>query len=150
MDRINKVENMTKKLNWISIILAVIGILDSIYLLVYKISNNNAMCLGNGDCATVNASRYSEIYGIPVSLLGLVAYLAVLALLIFEMRNIVTKENSNLLVFGISLVGVVFSAYLTYIEYFVIYAVCPFCVLSAVVITLLFILSIIKLFRPQN
>ena len=141
---------MIKKFTWASIILASIGVLDSIYLFIYKISNNNAMCLGNGDCATVNASRYSEIYGIPVSLLGLFAYLAILTLLIFEIRNIVTKGNSNLLVFGISLVGVIFSSYLTYIEYFVIYAVCPFCILSAIVITLVFILSIYKLLKASN
>ncbi len=136
---------MIKKLSWASIFLALIGVLDSTYLFIYKISNNNAMCLGNGDCATVNASRYSVIYGIPVSLLGVLAYLAILALLIFEFRNIITKENSNLLIFGICLVGVIFSAYLTYIEFFVIFAVCPFCILSAIVITILFIISIIKL-----
>lgn len=141
---------MNKKITWVSFILALIGILDSIYLFIYKLSNNNAMCLGNGDCATVNASRYSEIYGIPVSLLGILAYLAILILIIFEVRNIFTKENSNLLVFGISLVGVIFSAYLTYIEYFVIFAVCPFCILSAVVITLLFIISIYKLFKASS
>lgn len=141
---------MNKKITWLSIILAGIGIIDSTYLLIYKLSKNNAMCLGNGDCATVNASRYSEIYGIPVSLLGILAYLAILALLIFEYRNIFTKENSNLLVFGISLVGVIFSAYLTYIEYFVIFAVCPFCILSAIVITLLFIISIFKLFKASS
>lgn len=141
---------MNKKITWVSFILALIGIMDSIYLFIYKLSNNNAMCLGNGDCATVNASRYSEIYGIPVSLLGILAYLAILILIIFEVRNIFTKENSNLLVFGISLVGVIFSAYLTYIEYFVIFAVCPFCILSAVVITLLFIISIYKLFKASS
>jgi len=136
---------MINKLTWSSIILATIGILDSTYLFIFKISNNNAMCLGNGDCATVNTSPYSVVYGIPVSLLGMLAYLAILALLIFEFRNIVTKENSNLLVFGISLVGVIYSAYLTYIEFYVIFAVCPFCILSAIVITILFIISIIKL-----
>jgi uncharacterized membrane protein len=141
---------MNKKLIWASIVLTLIGILDSTYLLIYKISKNNAMCLGNGDCSTVNASRYSEIYGIPVSLLGLLAYLAILALLIFEFRNIFTKENSNLLVFGVSLVGVLFSVYLTYIEFFVIYAVCPFCIISAVVITMIFIISIIKLLKASN
>jgi len=141
---------MNKKLTWASIFLALVGVLDSTYLFIFKLSKNNAMCLGNGDCATVNASRYSEIYGIPVSLLGLLAYLAILALLIFEYRNILTKGNSNLLVFGISLVGVIFSAYLTYIEYFVIFAVCPFCILSAIVITILFIISIFKLFKASE
>jgi len=141
---------MIKKITWASIFLALIGVIDSFYLFIFKLSKNNAMCLGNGDCATVNASRYSEIYGIPVSLLGLIAYLAILALLIFEYRNIVTKENSNLLIFGISLVGVIFSAYLTYIEYFVIFAVCPFCVLSAIVIALLFFISIYKLLKVSS
>ncbi|HBG75317.1 MAG: hypothetical protein A2X25_12290 [Chloroflexi bacterium GWB2_49_20] len=141
---------MNKKLIWASIVLTIIGVLDSTYLLIYKISKNNAMCLGNGDCSTVNASSYSEIYGIPVSLLGLLAYLVILALLIFELSNIFTKENSNLLVFGISLVGVLFSAYLTYIEFFVIYAVCPFCIVSAVVITFLFIISIISLVKTSK
>ena len=126
-------------------ILSVIGLIDSVYLLIYKLSNNNAMCLGSGDCATVNASRYSELYGIPVALLGVLAYLAIIILVFFEMRNLFTKENSSLLIFGISLVGVLFSGYLTYIEYFVIHAVCPFCVASAIVITIIFIISLIRL-----
>jgi uncharacterized membrane protein len=141
---------MNKKLIWASLILAMIGTLDSIYLLVYKISKNNAMCLGNGDCSTVNASRYSEIYGIPVSLLGIMAYLVIVSLLILELREIMTNDNANLMVFGISLVGVVFSAYLTYIEFFVIFAVCPFCIVSAIVITLIFILSIVRFFQTEN
>ena len=141
---------MKKKTIWITMILAGIGLIDSIYLYIFKISSNNAMCLGNGDCATVNASRYSELYGIPVSLLGILAYLAIIVLLIFELRNIFTKENSNLLVFGIGLVGVLFSAYLTYIEYFVIYAVCPFCVASAIVITVIFIISTIRLIKSLS
>ena len=141
---------MKKKTIWITMILAGIGLIDSIYLYIFKISSNNAMCLGNGDCATVNASRYSELYGIPVSLLGILAYLAIIVLLIFELRNIFTKENSNLLVFGVGLVGVLFSAYLTYIEYFVIYAVCPFCVASAIVMTVIFIISTIRLIKSLS
>lgn len=141
---------MTKKLNWVSMILTITGILDSVYLFIYKISNNNAMCLGSGECSTVNASRYSTINGIPVSLLGILAYLAIFILLILELRKVFSSDNSNLLVFGISLVGVLFSAYLTYIEFYVIHAICPFCIISAVVITLIFIISIIKLVRASK
>ena len=108
------------------------------------------MCLGNGDCSTVNSSRFSVIYGIPVSLLGMIAYLAIFILLALELRKILTRENSNLLVFGLSLVGVLFSAYLTYIELYVIHAVCPFCVVSAVVITVIFLISIIRLARASS
>jgi uncharacterized membrane protein len=150
LDRNYNRKKMTKKLNWVSMILAVIGILDSVYLLIYKITNNYAMCLGSGDCSTVNASRYSTIYGIPVSLLGILAYLAILIFLILEFRNLFSSDNSNLLVFGISLVGVLFSAYLTYIEFYVIHAVCPFCIVSAIVITLIFIISIIKLVKASK
>jgi uncharacterized membrane protein len=138
---------MNKKLIWASLVLAFIGMLDSVYLLIYKISKNNAMCLGNGDCSTVNASRYSEIYGIPVSLLGILAYLAIMALLFLELRKIISRDNSTLLVFGLSLVGVIFSAYLTYVEFYVIHAVCPFCIISAIVIALIFVISIIRLFQ---
>jgi uncharacterized membrane protein len=141
---------MKNKSIWTTLILAGIGLIDSVYLLIFKLSNNNAMCLGNGDCATVNASRYSELYGIPVSLLGVLAYLVIIILVFFELRNLFTKDNSNLLVFGVSLVGVLFSAYLTYIEYFVIFAVCPFCVVSAIVISAIFILSTIRLVKNLN
>ena len=132
------------------LVLAGFGLVDSIYLYIYKLSNITAMCLGNGGCATVNASRYSELYGIPVSLLGVFAYLAIIILPLLELRNIISEDNSNLLVFGVSLVGILFSAYLTYIEYFVIYAVCPFCVASAVIITIIFIFSSIRLARNLN
>jgi len=142
--------NMTSKITWASMVLAIIGLLDSAYLFIYKISKNNAMCLGSGDCSTVNASRFSEIKGIPVSILGFIAYLAIIILLFLEIRKLYSSENSNLMVFGISLVGVFFSAYLTYIELYVIHAVCPFCVLSAVVITLIFIISIVKLVKASS
>ena len=141
---------MTHKIKWISVSLALIGLLDSTYLLIYKISRNNALCLGNGDCATVNASRYSEIYGIPVSLLGMLAYLAILLILLLESRFVFFKTWSNYLVFGFSLVGVLFSAYLTYIEYYVIFAVCPFCLGSAIIIALIFIFSIIRMGIPSE
>jgi len=141
---------MQKKLVWASIVISILGFLDSLYLLIFKLSKNNAMCLGNGDCSTVNSSRFSVIYGIPVSLLGMIAYLAIFILLALELRKILTRENSNLLVFGLSLVGVLFSAYLTYIELYVIHAVCPFCVVSAVVITVIFLISIIRLARASS
>ena len=140
---------MDKKLRWASVILTILGIMDATYLYIYKLSSNDRMCLGSGDCATVNYSRYSEVYGIPVALLGLLAYLVILGISILETRTTFFKTNANLLIFGISLVGVLFSAYLTYIELFVIFAVCPFCVISAILITLIFILSIIRLMRPQ-
>ena len=73
-----------RKLTWASIAFTILGILDATYLLIFKLSNNHAMCLSNGGCDVVNASRYSEIYGIPVSVFGILAYLAILATLVIE------------------------------------------------------------------
>lgn len=128
-----------------SLILAGIGIADAGYLLVYKLTSNDRMCLGSGDCATVNYSPYSEVYGIPVSLIGLLGYLAIAGVLWLETRSSFFEEHGPLVVFGLSLVGVLFSAYLTYIEAAILHAYCPFCVLSAIVITIIFILSIVRL-----
>jgi len=133
--------------SWLIGIFAILGVLDALYLLIYKLSGNNQMCLGNGGCHNVNFSSYSEIYGIPVSALGLAAYLVIIAILVLEPRLRLVKENGPLALFGISLVGVAFSAYLTYLEFYVIHAVCPFCITSAIVITLIFILAIIRLVK---
>ena len=105
------------------------------------------MCLGNGGCHNVNFSPYSEINGIPVSVFGIVAYLAILCILVLEGRVKIAKENGPLAIFGISLGGVAFSAYLTYLEIYVIHAICPFCVASAIAITFIFILAIIRLVK---
>jgi len=132
---------------WTSLVLACLGILDATYLLIYKLTNNNAMCLGNGGCHDVNFSPYSQIAGIPVSVFGLVAYLAMAVILLLESRLNFAKDNGPLAVFGISLAGTAFTVYLTWIELYVIHKVCPFCVASAVIITLIFILAIIRLIK---
>jgi uncharacterized membrane protein len=132
---------------WTTFGLACLGVLDAIYLLVYKLTNNNAMCLGNGGCHNVNFSSYSEIGGIPVSVFGIVAFLIIVGLLLLEPRLKIVKENGPLAIFGISLAGVAFTAYLTWLEVYVIHAICPFCVASAVIIALIFILAIIRLFK---
>jgi len=132
---------------WSTMVLTILGTADSVYLLIYKLTGNPYMCLGNGGCHNVNFSPYSEIYGIPVSLFGIAAYLAIVVILALEARVKIAKENGPLAIFGISLVGVGFSAYLTYLELYVIHAVCPFCVASAVLITLIFILAVIRLVK---
>jgi uncharacterized membrane protein len=105
------------------------------------------MCLGNGGCSTVNASPYSEIYGIPVAAVGLIGYLAIIGSLILENFSSFFEDNGPLLEFGMGLVGVVYSAYLTYLELYVIHAVCPFCVASAITITLCFVFALIRLIK---
>jgi len=139
-----------KKFASISLIIALVGMLDSAYLTWLKITHTEAYCIGGiGDCSTVNSSRYSEIRGFPIALLGLLAYLVIAGILFLETRHRFFKDNGNMLVFGFSLIGTLYSAYLSYLEATVIRAWCPFCVASAIAITMVFILSIVRLARYQ-
>lgn len=141
---------MDKKLYWGAIISAVAGAAVSIYMTIYKLTDNNSMCLGSGDCATVNASKYSEVYGIPLGVIGLVGYVGILLMLWLEKRHPLGKEYGNLLAMGMSFAGFIYSLYLTYLELYVIKAICPFCVASAVAITLCFIFTFIRFVRGEN
>jgi uncharacterized membrane protein len=130
--------------------LAIIGLLVSIYMTIYKLTNNEAMCIGSGGCSVVNASRYSEVNGIPVALIGVGGYVAILALLFLERRPGFFAENGTMALFGISLVGFLFTLYLIYVEIKLIHALCPFCLASQTVMTIIFILSVTRLIRqPQ-
>jgi uncharacterized membrane protein len=130
---------------------AIIGWIDSIYLIFIKYANNRAFCLpGIGDCYDVNHSSYSEISGIPIALLGALGYLAILLMLWLEKKNAFFQENSQLFVFGLSLIGVLYSAYLTYIEIAVLKAICPFCVLSAISMILIFVITTARLAKGAS
>lgn len=135
----------TDRLRLISVALAGLGLLDSAYLTIIKLANATAICADIGDCDTVNNSRYAEIGGIPIALLGAGAYLVMLLLLIWEPRLGENGDYARLGVFGIALAGTLYSFYLTYLEIAVLRAICPFCVLSAVSITVLCILGLVRL-----
>jgi uncharacterized membrane protein len=129
----------------ISLISTIIGLLDSIYLSWIKLANQEAICAGIGDCDVVNTSEFSEFGGIPIAVFGAGFYTIILVLLMIEERSIFWQNNSQLFVFGLSLGGTIYSGYLTYLEIAVIHAICPFCVLSAIAMLVIFILSLIRL-----
>lgn len=124
-----------------SILLAVLGLLDSIYLVWVKYTGTYALCGPLGNCESVNSSQYSEIFGIPISLLGAGAYAIMIVLLLLENRGQIWSEFSSMIVFGMSLIGVLYSIYLTYIEVAVLKAICPYCVISAIILVILLLLS---------
>jgi uncharacterized membrane protein len=138
---------MEKRLRQITIALSVIGLLVSIYMTIYKITNNESMCIGSSGCSEVNASRYSEINGIPVAVLGVIGYTAILALLFLEQRPGVFQQNGTMMFFGVSLLGFLFTLYLIYLEVALIKAYCPFCLTSQAVMIVIFIISVIRLVR---
>jgi len=127
--------------------LAIIGLVVSIYMTIYKVTSNDALCLGSGDCSSVNASRYSEVYGIPIATIGIAGYFAILLVLLYERRDSFFQKNGPLMVFGMALAGFIFTIYLIYIEFAILKALCPFCLTSQVAMTILFIISIARLIR---
>ena len=143
---------MDKKLSWVSVGLAILGVLVSIYMTIFKLTSNNAMCLGSGDCSTVNASKYSSVYGIPVAFVGVLGYLAILGVLIMQDRGMdFFKKNGLLVLFGLVITGFLFTLYLIYLEIFVIKALCPFCITSQTTMTILFFITIYRLVQqPVN
>lgn len=146
-------KNRVDKLRLFLMVGSAIGLIDALYLTWMKITNNPRMCIqGLGDCFTVNTSKYSEIAGIPVAVLGAAAYLFIFLILLNESRTDFLKTNSVLFIFGITLAGTLFSGYLTYIELFILKQICPFCVVSAITMLILLVISIIRLikYQPEN
>jgi uncharacterized membrane protein len=138
---------MDRSLTRISMFLALLGVLVSAYMTVYKLTDNQTMCLGNGGCSVVNASPYSEVYGIPVALVGTAGYLAIFSVLAIRMPSRMLRQNTVLIGFGLCLAGFLFTAYLVYVEIALIRALCPFCLASQVIMAALFTLSVVRLVR---
>jgi uncharacterized membrane protein len=139
-----------KALDWAQLALILAGIGISAYLSYVKLFGLEPYCAGVGDCEAVQTSPYAQLFGIPVAVLGLGSYLALLALWWVKRSNWMDLGYMACMAFFfVSLVGVLFSAYLTYLEIFVIEAICPWCVASAVVMVVLFVLSLIELLQGE-
>ncbi len=126
------------------VVLCLLGITDAGYLTYVHYAGLKVLCLASGGCETVQASRWSKLDGIPVSVLGLIGYIAILAALTLR------TELGRAAAFGATLIGFGFSMYLTYRELFTIKAICQWCVLSAVLMTALTVLTAIRFLRSAN
>ena len=135
---------MKNRLTQITVAITIIGLLVSIYMTIYKFTSNDAMCVGSGDCHTVNTSKYSEVNGIPVAAVGMLGYASLLGILWLERKPGFIKDNGSMIFFGISLIGFFFTLWLVYVEVALLKAYCPFCITSQVSMTLIFILSVIR------
>lgn len=129
----------------VSLLLAGLGLIDAGYLTWIKLTGNVVACSNIGNCELVNNSRFADIRGVPIALLGAGAYLLILLLLGLERRSPSTGETIRMAVFGLTLVGSLYSAYLTYVEFAILRAMCPYCLASALIMLLLFALSIARL-----
>lgn len=124
---------------------ALAGVFVSAYLWLYKLGLIGTLSCGTGGCETVQLSPYSRFAGVEVAAIGLAGYVVLLALTLLSLapRHARSVGLVNLLV-GLSGVAVGFTLYLKYLELFVIRAICRWCVASAVLITIFFVLAVLE------
>jgi uncharacterized membrane protein len=133
--------------------IAIIGVIENIYLTVIKLMGGTAVCPTSG-CNEVLNSPYASVWGLPLTLFGLLAYGTVLILAVLPLRvNSVTQKSrrqkletqTGFLLFLVTTAMVCFSSYLMYLLFFQIQAICPYCIASALFCLALFVLTLISI-----
>ena len=120
--------------------IATLGIGVATYITIVESGGGAPACLaGGGGCHTVAQSSYSHIAGINIAIFGIVGYVGIFLTAFF------VSDLARLAGFGIALGGFGFSIYLTYLEIWVIEAICQWCVGSAILMTILFLLNAARL-----
>ncbi len=127
-------------------LLALVGVFVALYLTLYKFGFIGELSCSVGSCETVQLTRWSTLLGLPVAAWGLAAYVALLALALLGLQpaHDESRAISRVLV-ALSGWSVLFSGWLTYLELFVIHAICMWCVVSAVIMALIFVASLADL-----
>jgi uncharacterized membrane protein len=134
---------MSDRLRLAAIVISAVGIAIAGYLTYVHYAGISPVCEIAHGCEKVQTSEWSEVAGIPVAVLGLLGYAGILAALF------VPGETGATAAAGMALVGAGFSAYLTYREVFTIEAICIWCVASAILMTVLAILTVVRLARQS-
>lgn len=127
-------------------LLALMGLLVSLYMLAYAFGITGDVMCGLGDCERVQNSPYAWVGSIPVSALGVAGYLALMVVSLLGLQPPFQHSRAvSVALLGGGLVGVAFSAYLTYLEAFVIHAWCQWCIISAIIMVLAFLAALPEL-----
>jgi len=125
------------------LVLTVIGLGVASYLTYIHYAGIKPLCGRNGGgCEIVQTSEYSKLAGVPVALIGLIGYVAILASLLLP-----ETERSRFATVALTVIGFGFSVYLTYRELFSIHHICEWCVSSAVIVTVLMCLATWRFLR---
>jgi uncharacterized membrane protein len=130
-----------RRLRLVALVLSVLGLGVAAYLTYIHYEGIKPVCGLGGDCEKVQTSEWADLAGVPVAVLGLAGYVLILASLF------VRGENGVMAGALLSVVGFGFSCYLTYRELFTIDAICQWCVTSAVLLTLLAVVTVTRLVR---
>jgi uncharacterized membrane protein len=128
------------------IVLTAIGLCLASYLTYLHYSGTTPPCSIKGNpCAQVQKSQYSLLAGVPVALIGLIGYIAILGSLLAP-----EGERARFVTTVLSIGGFGFSAYLTYRELFTLHKICEWCVSSAVLVTVIMCLAIWRFLRGEQ
>ncbi|HXQ27650.1 MAG TPA: vitamin K epoxide reductase family protein [Gemmatimonadales bacterium] len=124
-------------------LLALAGLFDALYLFLYKLGVVGELQCGTGGCETVQASRYAMFLGLPVALYGVVGYGVLLAVSLAATHPaFAARRTPDLLLAALASLGVLFTLYLSGLEYFVIHAFCRWCLGSAAFMTAIWVLTL--------
>lgn len=123
-------------------VLALLGIGVATYIAIAEAGGGAPACVaGSAGCKTVASSEYSELAGVNVAVIGIAGYAMLLGAALWP------GDPGRFAGFLLGLVGFGFSAYLTYLELFVIDAICQWCVVSAFLMTVIFVLATLRAVR---
>ena len=133
-------------------LLALVGLFVALYLWLHALGFGGAIkCGASGGCETVQTSQWAVFLGLPVASYGVAGYLAILIVALAALRpGALAQRNWNLVLVGLATVGVLFTAYLTYLELFVIHAICRWCVGSAAIITAIWVVALVSIRFPAT
>jgi uncharacterized membrane protein len=126
-------------------ILSLTGFFVSAYLYLYKIGRIGTLACGSGGCETVQQSPWSRFAGVEVSLIGMLGYIGLLVLSLAALQpGLAERRWPTTLLLVLAAGGLGFTAYLTYLELFIIHAICRWCVGSAAIILSLFLVALLE------
>ncbi len=127
------------------LVLTLLGLAVASYVTYVHYAGIKPACTAGESCTKVQTSRYSEIGGVPVALIGLIGYIAILGSLLAPQG-----ENARFATAALTVGGFAFSVYLTYREVFSIHAICEECASSAVIMTIMMCLSVWRYLRGDE
>ena len=131
-------------------LLALIGCFVSLYLWLYKIGAIGTLQCGAGSCEYVQTSRYADFLGLPVALYGVAGYAVLFTVSLVGLQPVyVTRRGPTLLLAALASLGFACTVYLTYVELFVLHALCRWCVASAVIMTVVWVVAGVAAFRNR-
>lgn len=127
---------------WLAV-LALMGVGVATYLSLYKLGIIGALTCSIGSCETVNTSSWAVFLGLPVAVWGLGFYALLFAITLMSVQPRWTGSVAmSKAILALTAWGVLFSGWLTVLELFVIHAICQWCVISAIIVTVMFVVSV--------